>query len=148
MTSKPVARRLTLDDQPGIMRLYSHLITNEAFPTGDAATGLLAAILDHPGTSLFGAEAGGQLRAMCTIHILPNITRTARPYALIENVVSDAGHRGQGFARAAMQAAIAAAWDADCYKVMLLSGSSDGHGFYPKLGFDGDAKRGFILRAP
>ncbi len=145
LTSK-TARRLTLDDQAGIMRLYGDLSRRETFPSGGAATDILQRIMTHPGTALFGALEGDALLAMCTIHIMPNMTRAARPYALIENVVSDADHRGQGHARAAMEAAIAHAWDAGCYKVMLLSGSTDGHGFYPKLGFDGDAKRGFTLR--
>ncbi len=148
LTSDPVARRLTRADAAEIMRLYGHLVARERFPEASAAQPVLDNILTHPGTSLHGTAISDQLTAMCTIHILPNMTRAQRPYALIENVVSDPAHRGKGHARIAMNHAIGAAWAADCYKVMLLSGSADGHGFYPRLGFDGDAKRGFILRRP
>ena len=135
-------------DHDAVMALYRALSSDPRLPEGAAAEAQLVAILDHPGTLLFGSVDGGEVRAMCTLHILPNMTRGARPYALIENVVTAPGHRRKGHARRAMQAAIGAAWQADCYKVMLLSGSEDGRGFYPTLGFDGTAKQGFVLRRP
>ena len=148
MTSETVARPVTVVDLEDVMALYRALSATPDLPGEDVAVHYLDRILSHPGTTIWGAEADGRIAAMCTVHILPNMTRGGRPYALIENVVSHPERRGEGLARVAMEAAIAAAWEAGCYKVMLLSGSVDGHGFYPRLGFDGDAKRGFVLRRP
>ncbi len=46
-----------------------------------------------------------------------------------------------------MQAAIDAAWAADCYKIMLLTGrTAEARGFYEKLGFGTDEKWGMTIR--
>jgi GNAT superfamily N-acetyltransferase len=42
---------------------------------------------------------------------------------LIENVVTHAAFRGRGFGKQLLQAVVAAAWQVDCYKVMLMTGS-------------------------
>ena len=84
---------------------------------------------------------------MATLHLLPNLTYTGRPYALVENVVTLRAHHGQGLGRAVMQAVIAQAWAADAYKIMLLTGQSNtAKGFYLKLGFDPDEKQAMTLR--
>ena len=48
-----------------------------------------------------------------------------------------------------MAAALAHALAAGCYKVMLLTGSSDPdtHAFYRACGFDGDTKQGYVVRS-
>ncbi|MEO0937798.1 MAG: GNAT family N-acetyltransferase [Pseudomonadota bacterium] len=106
-----------------------------------------AALLAHPGNAVFGSFEGTTLAAIVTLHVLPNMTRGARPYALIENVASLPSHRGTGHGRDAMQAAIKAAWDAECYKIMLLTGQDTGaRGFYERLGFRADQKFGMQMR--
>ncbi|MEL7097994.1 MAG: GNAT family N-acetyltransferase [Pseudomonadota bacterium] len=111
---------------------------------GEAA---FTTILAHPGTTIFGSFDGGTLAAVVTLHVLPNMTRGARPYALIENVASLPSLRGTGHGRDAMQAAINAAWVADCYKIMLLTGQDNGaRGFYERLGFSADQKFGMQMR--
>lgn len=47
-----------------------------------------------------------------------------------------------------MAAALDLARDAGCYKVMLLTGSSnpDTHAFYRSCGFEGDTKQGYVVR--
>ena len=60
------------------------------------------------------AVSGDALAASCTLTIIPNLTRNARPYAVIENVVTDPAFRRQGIGHAVLNAAQDAAWNADC----------------------------------
>ena len=139
-----LTRPLTARDHAAALTLYRALVKDQAIET---APQQFASLLAHAGTTLFGAEDQGTLHAMVTLHILPNITQNGRPYGLIENVVTDPDARGQGYARMVMHAAIDAAWDADAYKIMLLTGQDTGaRGFYEKLGFTSDQKYGLQLR--
>jgi GNAT superfamily N-acetyltransferase len=90
----------------------------------------------------------GRLLATCTAAIVPNLTRGARPYAVVENVWTHPGSRRQGLGSAVLQELLSRYWAAGCYKVMLLSASHRGaaHEFYERNGFDKHAKQGFILR--
>ena len=82
------------------------------------------------------------------LNVIPNLTRGLRPYAVIENVILRGELRGRGLGKELMSAALELAQAADCYKVMLLTGSSnpDTHAFYRACGFDGDAKQGYVVR--
>ncbi|WP_299043736.1 GNAT family N-acetyltransferase [uncultured Tateyamaria sp.] len=136
-------RPLGVEDTQDALRLYSHLAGDQALADGTA----FATLTSHSGTTVLGAFDGDVLTAMVTLHILPNMTHGGRPYALIENVVTHADHRGRGRGRQVMQAAIDAAWVAECYKIMLLTGrTANARGFYEKLGFGADEKWGMTLR--
>jgi GNAT superfamily N-acetyltransferase len=86
----------------------------------------------------------------CYINIIPNITRGGRPYAVIENVVTDSAHRRYGIGRALVNKAVEIAWEQNCYKVMLLSGRGVEavRAFYKKCGFDENEKQAYVKRAP
>jgi GNAT superfamily N-acetyltransferase len=96
------------------------------------------------------AELEGQLVASCALTIVPNLTRGARPYGLIENVVTHAEYRRRGLGTAVLRHGCEVAWRAGCYKVMLLTGSRDPGvlGFYEAAGFLKDVKTGFIRYPP
>ena len=126
-------------------------------------------LLAHPGTSVIvavdqGAETSvesenkGQgklpacapISAIVTLHVLPNMTYLGRPYALVENVITSQAYREQGLGKQVMERAIDMAWDANAYKIMLLTGKDrkDGgaKGFYESLGFSDEDKYGMTLR--
>ncbi len=71
-----------------------------------------------------------------------------RPYALIENVVTHPEYRRMGHGTAVLQAAMQAARDHGCYKVMLLTGSKRPSTlrFYESVGFNANEKAGFHTR--
>ena len=130
-------RTLTRADAAAALVLYRHLVGQAALAGPDQ----LGQVLDHPGTSVWGAWEGAALRAMVTLHVLPNVTQGGRSYALLENVVTHRDHRGAGHGRRVMEAALDAAWSAGCYKVMLMTGKSTAaRGFYEALGFSADEK--------
>ena len=106
-------------------------------------------LLARPGVTVLVADHDGRASATCTLVIVPNLTRGGRPYALIENVVTHGSLRGRGYGRAVLEAALARAWEAGCYKVMLLSGRSEDSGvpaFYERLGFRRGVKSGVEAR--
>ena len=87
--------------------------------------------------------------ATCTLVVVPNLTRRCAPYALIENVVTHTDFRQLGFGQKVLAAAIDAAWAKGCYKIMLLTGSTEPAtlSFYRRAGFEA-TKTGFQIRAP
>ena len=58
--------------------------------------------------------------------------------------------RGTGLGRRLMTGTLQAAWDAGCYKAMLMTGSrtSATHAFYRACGFSPDAKTAYLAVPP
>ncbi len=109
--------------------------------------GLWQRISTDPQLHYLGADVSGTLVSTCTLAILPNLTRSARPYGLIENVVTHPAFRGQGIATSLLRFALQlACWAQGCYKVMLLTGRKDPATlrFYEQAGFQAGVKTGFI----
>ena len=136
-----LVRQLNLNDLEALMRLYTHLDKKNAdFQLNDRTTGVWQELCSSPDHLYFGVEEdGGQLAASCTATIIPNLTNGARPYSLIENVVTQSSFRRRGYRRSVMQAAIDLSRGGGCYKIMLMSGYQRGagaHQFYRSLGFE------------
>ena len=146
-------RAATSPDLLGLLALYQHLVHDDPAPSADAAAAAWTDMLAMPGLTVIVAEMAGLppiLAATCTLFILPNLTRGARPYALIENVVTLATHRRHGLGRAVLEAAKEKAFSAGCYRVMLATGSrrEETLGFYERVGFERGTKTAFQIRLP
>ena len=89
---------------------------------------------------IFVAEAHDQLVGTFQLVISPQINHSARPFALIENVIVDRDNRRQGIGKTMMHAAIDLAEKAGCSKIYLTSGAHrpDNHAFYAACGFIGN----------
>jgi GNAT superfamily N-acetyltransferase len=147
MSGQPLYRLLTPADYPDALCLYKELVGAIPVPEGHDGARRFADILQHPGTTIWGADLNGGIASMATLHILPNLTFAARPYCLVENVVTLRAMQGRGLARGVMHALMQAAWAVDAYKIMLLTGKELGaKGFYEKLGFSDDQKYGMMIR--
>ena len=86
---------------------------------------------------------------MATLHLLPNVTWNARPYGLIENVVTARSHQRLGLGRAVLKAAVDRAWTANAYKVMVMTGRKRAaKGFYEAFGFTSKDKHAMVIRRP
>lgn len=136
-------RKLGPPDASQALILYNELTAGSQAEDPD----LVLRVLAHSGTDIFGAFVGDTLASMGTLHLLPNVVWGGRPYGLIENVVTREVYQGHGFGRKAMQAAIDAAWAADAYKIMLMTGKGrNAKGFYETLGFSSKDKFAMVMR--
>ena len=87
-------------------------------------------------------EHDDHLVATCLLSITPNLTRGARPFAVVENVVTHEDYRGDGFGKQVLGKATELAKARDCYKIMLLTGTEQEWklDFYERCGFDRERK--------
>jgi len=139
------ARKADLD---AILQLYTQLNTNETPVSLERAMEIWGRIETDTRIKYFVATDGDKIVSSCNIIIVPNLTRNGRPFAVIENVVTDASCRRKGIARKVMNMALDFARQNNCYKAQLLSGikRSEAHKFYESMGFDGNSKKGFDMR--
>jgi GNAT superfamily N-acetyltransferase len=109
---------------------------------------LWQSICANPLLYYFGADVDGRLVSTCTLAIIPNLTRSARPYGLIENVVTHPDFRRRGIGTALLRHALQLAWAQNCYKVMLLTGRNEPGTlrFYEQAGFTSGEKTGFVAK--
>ena len=91
-------------------------------------------------------EVNGKIVSSCVCVIIPNLTRNIRPYAFIENVVTNEKHRGKGFASECLNYAKEIAIKNNCYKMMLLTGTKSENtlSFYKNAGYNREDKTAFI----
>lgn len=145
---EPIIRAAVRDDLPGVLALYRHLHPDDPKLDLAAAEPAWSALLDCGLTRLIVADVAGVLVSSCTLAIIPNLSRGARPYGVIENVVTQPEHRRTGLGRAVLKAALEVAWNADCYKVVLATGSKRDATlrFYEGAGFSRGGKTYFEVR--
>lgn len=93
-------------------------------------------------------EVDGVVVATAYLNVMPNLTRSASPYAVIENVVVDQTKRRSGLGKRIMKATLEKAWELGCYKAMLMTGSRNPatHAFYEACGFSPDTKKAYLAR--
>lgn len=132
-----------------LLSLYAHLHEHDDPPPSAAVVEeVWSEVLANPRIKYFGGFAAGSLVSSCTLTVIPNLTRACRPYGVIENVVTHAVYRGQGWGKAVLAHALSDAWRQNCYKVMLLTGRKDEGTlrFYEQAGFDQHDKQAFVAR--
>jgi GNAT superfamily N-acetyltransferase len=143
-----VFREARPGDFEDILRLYRQLNPDDPVLGDGSDAAVFQEILSSPGLRLFVLELDGAVVATTYLNVIPNITRSAAPYAVIENVVVTESLRGKGLGKQIMAGTLQAAWDAGCYKAMLMTGSSKAstHAFYRSCGFSGTAKSAYLAR--
>jgi GNAT superfamily N-acetyltransferase len=141
-------RNAELADLGPLRQLYEHLNPSDLLLSEAVAAERWTTMLTQPGFTCLVGRYGGQLVSSCCLAVIPNLTRGGRPYALIENVVTHQEFRRRGFGHAILEEALRRAWEAGCYKAMLLTGSRrrETHRFYESCGFRSDDKTGFVAR--
>jgi GNAT superfamily N-acetyltransferase len=143
-----VFREAHSDDFKDVVRLYRQLHPEDRAVLDGTDRTAFDEILRSPGLHLFVLERDGPIVATTYLNVIPNITRSASPYAIVENVVVEESLRGTGLGKQIMEGTLHAAWSAGCYKVMLMTGSREPgtHAFYKANGFLADVKTAYIAR--
>jgi GNAT superfamily N-acetyltransferase len=143
-----VFREARFGDFDDIMRLYRQLHPNDPVLEDGSDATAFEQILRTAGLHLFVLEVDGVVVATTYLNLIPNITRSASPYAVIENVVVDVVLRRSGLGRQIMERTLQEAWNAGCYKAMLMTGSKTPgtHAFYRACGFSPDEKQAYLAR--
>lgn len=141
-------REAQSEDFDDIIRLYRQLQPTDPVMEDGSDAAAFKQILDSPGLHLFVLEQDGAVVATTYLNVIANMTRSASPYAVIENVVVEKSLRGNGLGKQIMTRTLEAAWDAGCYKAMLMTGSKTPatHAFYEACGFSPDAKKAYLAR--
>jgi GNAT superfamily N-acetyltransferase len=143
---RPVFRETRREDLSGVLRLLEQLNPDDRALEPSTAETVFEAIARTPGLRLFVIEEDGAIVATAYLNVIPNLTRTASPYAVIENVIVDQQHRRKGLGKRLMAGTLNAAWEAGCYKAMLQTGSSRPatHSFYKACGFSPSEKTAYV----
>lgn len=140
-------REAILEDHDAIMELMKHLNPDDVFADVSVSLKLFEAIVASKNFTLLVFDLDTYVVGTCYLNVIPNLTRNASPYAVIENVVTLPTVRKKGIGKALMDAAIKRAFEVGCYKVMLFTGRDDGvQEFYKNCGMEGESKRAFVVR--
>lgn len=142
-------RHLRSSDLADLLELHGHLHSaDDPVPEGGVLESVWNELMSSRRHRYYGGFVDGQLVSSCTLTIIPNLTRGCRPYGVIENVVTHAGHRRRGYGKAVLRQALSEAWAENCYKVMLMTGRKDDavFDFYRAVGFRQDEKQAFVAR--
>ena len=143
-------REAQADDFSRVMALYRQLHPEDPVLSDGRDRDTFDRILRADHLHVFVLVDQHEIRSTCYLNVIPNLTRSASPYAVIENVVTDEAFRGRGYGRQVIGHALAAAWQAGCYKVMLQTGSKreSTHAFYRACGFSGTDKQAYVAWRP
>lgn len=143
------AKHSDFDD---VLRLYRQLHPEDPIPHDESAASVFTRILNAPDLYLLVLEIDGFVAATAYLNVILNLTRSASPYAVIENVVVDAALRGTGLGKQIMAHTLRVAWDAGCYKAMVQISSrnpaahahADAHAFYKACGFTSNTQTAYL----
>jgi GNAT superfamily N-acetyltransferase len=141
-------RRAELNDLPGVLALYRELRPHDPELEADTARETFRDLCTRNDVHILVCAAGHSLMSTCMLAIIPNLASGARPFAVIEHVVTLSAHRGRGYGRRVLEHALELAWSRRCCKVMLLSGTqrTEAHRLYESVGFVGNVESGFVAK--
>lgn len=129
-----------------LLELYLNLHENSVPKMTEHLKSVWDTIINDNNHHIIVNEQDGKIVSSCVCVIIPNLTRNVRPYAFVENVVTHSDYRGKGYATDCLNYAKELAEKAECYKMMLLTGSKEDStlNFYTKAGYNSTDKTAFI----
>lgn len=141
-----IIREINKNDQEGLLQLYTQLHDNPMPKQTAEVWHLWNQIWTDPNHHIIVAEEDGKIVSSCVCVIILNLTHQQRPYALIENVITDVAYRNRGLATQCLNFAKSIAQKENCYKLMLLTGSKQESTlkFYERAGYNQKDKTAFV----
>ena len=136
-------RTANFDDLNAVQYLYSQLYDKEQ-PLTEHIKAQWQKILSCDNIYMIITEQNSVPVSTCCLTIIPSITHDARPFALIEYVVTDSSRRRPGAGKACLDYARRLAIQQNCYKIMLVTGRPEAHDFYKACGYKSDGKTAFV----
>ncbi len=141
-----MVREVRHEDLNELLELYLFLHEDSIPEMNDHLADVWNMIIEDSNHHLIVNEIEGKLVSSCVCVIIPNLTRSVRPYAFVENVVTHGDYRGKGYATECLNYAKRIAEKENCYKMMLLTGSKKPETlkFYENAGYNSSDKTAFI----
>ena len=139
-------REAVKEDLDELLNLYLFLHEKNIPENSEHLENTWKTIIEDINHHIVVKEINGKIVSSCVCIIVPNLTRNIRPYALIENVVTNEEYRGKSYAIECLNYAKEIAIKNDCYKMMLLTGTKNENtvAFYKSAGYNSDDKIAFI----
>lgn len=138
-----IIRRAKAEDAKAIEKLYRELNTLSE-PT--VVPERIAELAASKNTHLLVCDDGEDILATALVCLCQDVMYGNQPFALVENVVVSAGYKREGIGKEMMDYIEAFCLQQDCSKIMLQTSRKNGaaRDFYRAMGYDPDAKTGFI----
>ena len=140
-------RHIKPDELSELIALYKFLHeTNAPLPEESRLKQIWHEFLADPKVHCLVGVVDNKLVATCVLTIIPNLSRGARPYGLIENVVTHGDYRQKGIGTGLLHFAQELARANNCHKVMLITQrqlESTLH-FYDNAGFQRNGRTAFV----
>lgn len=138
-----IIRRACASDSESLSALYGTLST---LSTPSVLPERIAALANSEHTHLLVCDDRGEIIATALVCLCQDVMFGNQPFALIENVVVSANHKREGIGKSLMDYIEAFCLEQDCSKIMLQTSceNRDAQNFYTAMGYDPDAKIGFI----
>src|SRR5580704_11194177 len=146
----PTVRLAREDDLASLLELFAcSEVSAHARPI-ERARAIWAETIASDAADVFVAMEGERVAATCMLITAPNLLRGSRRLGVLENVVSHPDFRRGGYGRAVVEAALQAAWDKDCFHVLMQSGRQDPavHQFYKARGFLPGLRTAYAIHNP
>ena len=141
-----MVREAVKEDLDELLNLYLFLHEKNIPENSEHLENTWKTIIEDINHHIVVKEINGKIVSSCVCIIVPNLTRNIRPYALIENVVTNEEYRGKGYATECLNYVKEIAIKNNCYKMMLLTGTKSENtlAFYKNAGYNSDDKIAFI----
>ena len=141
-----MVREAVKEDLDELLNLYLFLHEKNIPENSEHLENTWKTIIEDINHHIVVKEINGKIVSSCVCVIVPNLTRNIRPYALIENVVTNEEYRGKGYATECLNYVKEIAIKNNCYKMMLLTGTKNENtlAFYKSAGYNSDDKIAFI----
>lgn len=123
---------------PGLASLYRYLHPQDPALAVVTARMTLREAAAEPGSTVLVGFLDDAPVTSCALVVIPGGARASKPSALIENIVTHPERRRRGYGTRILNAALARAWQAACFRATVLTTSLDDvpAGFFLAAGFE------------